>query len=659
MATRRTDETVRVGSDTKGAEKGFKKFSSLGKAVLLAMVAVVTAGLVKMGGELIAMFRTQEQAELRLRRALVASGQYTADYEAELHEIAGRIQLLTKVGDEATLAILQQLVTVGRVSRDQIEDATLAIIGFAEQSEKAPDRIAKTWSKLLAQLADESKSSLGGLEVYFSNAQIAMLKALKTSEGGMAAQAKAIGILRRKFGEFAFAVEGSTDVYTQLSNSWGDLKEEVGRVIHLLVGPLAEWIQGWLPLWVDGLKRVYVEMATLGVGWDVLIARAKSFFSGDDSGIDAAVSRLRAAREKVMAEMVAGGASTASGAIDTSGTSDGPGRDTSADEARAAEQTRLAKQRLALARATLNGMSDAELKFQKTQSRIANERAKALALTDKKITKAHGEALLEALALEERIASDKLLAANRAAFQAMQAEFSPELLERRREAAILFHEAERELGLELDELDREYLILKLETEAELRRQYRQQELDELIAARTERIHYEHSSDEDELEDEKTTKEKKIQQIKEYLDTAAQLQQSGNTKLAKIGRAAARARLLVDLATKPYEAYAKTSALYGFPHGHLMGQIHAALVVAQLGLGLAAVGGGGGGGGGGRGGGGAPSSGVPPPSQMDEDGDDPASTPQVIMLQVDLDGQTLAEVITPYVQSGVAHYTEIE
>ena len=601
MATRRKDEVVRIGSDTKDAEKGLKRFGGLAKAVLAALVAVAGAALVRLGAAMVGVFRVQEQAEAKLRRSLVSSGQYTAEYERRLLDLSSHIQEISIVGDEAAQGVIQHLVQVGQVAQTQIEAATLATIGMARQQGRSLERTSRTVASSLADIADENKASLGELERFFTSTEREKLKALKKTEGGAAAQAEAIRILDERYREHAKAIDGSTDVYVQLANAWGDVNEEFGRFIHMFTGPIAALVLPWVNSLKVGLSEVYAEVNVLSAHWDVFLAQTKHLFGGGDAaGLDAALKKLEEARQRVRVEMVAGGASTAGAAIDTSGTPDGAEKDQSAEVARAAEQTRQAKQRVDLARATLLGMSDAELEFKKTQIKIANERAAALKLTDKEITRAHGEALLEALALEERIAGDKLRAANLAAFAAMQAEFGPDALERRKEAAIFAREAERELGRALDQGDLEYLREHLETEATIRRQYRDEELAEILRAREEQIAYEEEFGETAARIREWTHSDGIQSAREFMDGLASVQQTGNKKLDRLIRASTRAKLLLDAATKPFEAYAATSSKYPWPLGPTLGALHAAAVAAKIGVALRAVGGGGGGAAGRRG-----------------------------------------------------------
>ena len=66
MVGKRTDENVKIGAETKAAERGFKKLTNSGKAMVAAIgvAAVAAAGAAAKGA--VGLFREQERAEIRL-----------------------------------------------------------------------------------------------------------------------------------------------------------------------------------------------------------------------------------------------------------------------------------------------------------------------------------------------------------------------------------------------------------------------------------------------------------------------------------------------------------------------------------------------------------------------------------------------------------------
>ena len=138
-------------------------------------------------------------------------------------------------------------------------------------------RVNRTWAQSLADIANESKTSLGEMEQLFSSSEQAMIRNLKKTEGGVRAQAAAIEILSQRFGDHARAVEGSTDIYSQLGNMVGDFGEEVGALLHTFTGPIAEAALGWFKTLVGWVHNVRVSFQTLGPQWAVFAAGFGTF----------------------------------------------------------------------------------------------------------------------------------------------------------------------------------------------------------------------------------------------------------------------------------------------------------------------------------------------------------------------------------------------
>ena len=117
-------------------------------------------------------------------------------------------------------------------------------------------------------------------------------------------------------------------------------------------------------------------------------------------------------------------------------------------------------------------------------------------------------------------------------------------------------------------------------------------------------------------------------------------QAGGKKMSGIAKAAAIAQLAIDLATKPFEAYAKTSAAFPFPLGPALGAVcMPGWSRRRLGLGMANVGGSGGGSS--FSAGGVTSGNVVSP--LDEELQR-EQEPRVIELTVNLDGQPIAQKV---------------
>ena len=171
MVGKRTDENVKIGAETKAAERGFKKLTNSGKAMVAVIAAAAVAGASAAAKGAVGLFREQERAEIRLRRALVASGQYTAEYEKKLHDISNSIQATTTTGDEAAQSMIANFIAIGNVAPASIDAITRAAMGYAELTQKSVLRVNRTWAQSLADIANESKNSLGEMEQLFESSE--------------------------------------------------------------------------------------------------------------------------------------------------------------------------------------------------------------------------------------------------------------------------------------------------------------------------------------------------------------------------------------------------------------------------------------------------------------------------------------------------------
>ena len=658
---KRTDENVKIGAETAAAERGFKRLTKSGKAMVAALAAAAAAAGGAATKAAIGLFRVQEQAEIRLRRTLVASGQYSAEYEKRLHDLSNSIQATTTTGDEAAMHMMANFISIGKVAPDSIDAITRATIGYAELTGKAVNRVHRTWAQSLADIANESKTSLGEMEQLFTGAEQAMLRTLKETEGGLAAQAAAIEMLNKQFALHAVSVKGSTDVYLQLKNRVGDFGEEVGRVLHKFVGPRAQAVLEWFDKLIAVTVTAGVAFEVLGKRWGVVKARmslslselstkilkvfrieglAAGALDGAAKRYNEAVAELSGALKEIEAGRVAGGASTEGPAR-----SEGTGPSTAAEDETLARQVKLAQNSANILKATLQGMEGYHVDYLREARRLDLEYADAVKLMAGKRTKALGEAKLEEIKAARSLNQKKYceeLIASQEAFETEIGE-SDFRAERLRDNAQLIRDMQREQQRKFDAEDLEYLSDVLRTEEEVKRAARDRELQASIDQHTQMLEDEKKYGKTIAEIKRTLGSAQVVAAAGLMGTLAGIAEAGGKKMKGIARAAALGQLLIDLQTKPFDAYAKTSAAFPFPLGHTLGMLHAGLVVAQLGIGMANVGGGGRGGG--HGGGHASavslSDGNMVSSLHERQRD---REPQVINLTVELDGRTLAQVV---------------
>lgn len=220
MAGSKPRVDVPVGVDERAAVQGLKNLvtrfrdASTGINQSLELInkgwGVVTGavnGVIGAVKEYIQLADIQRAAEIRLATAMKQRGDFTSEAFEELKAYASELQGLTVIGDEATLGMMSQLRVLG-VNTSQMKEAARATIGLAEVTgslESATVLVAKAYGgkvEALKKVGIEAKNTKDAI------AQATGLFAL--------AEARASTFMGR---------------ITQLTNAWGDLKENIGFIV--------------------------------------------------------------------------------------------------------------------------------------------------------------------------------------------------------------------------------------------------------------------------------------------------------------------------------------------------------------------------------------------------------------------------------------------
>jgi len=210
--------TIKVGADTRQAEKSLSSLGTSLKALgALAAGFFAAKGVINTLKTVTQAASIQEDAVNSLDTSLKLSGQFTEQASKDFQEFASSIQKVTTVGDEAILQNAALIQSMGQLSNEALKDATAAAVDLSA----AIGVDLTTASLLLGKAAAGNISSLsrygivikktGDTSKDFAN----VLEKLQTQFGGAAAA---------KVNTYSGAVQ-------QLSNTWGDLLEELGFFI--------------------------------------------------------------------------------------------------------------------------------------------------------------------------------------------------------------------------------------------------------------------------------------------------------------------------------------------------------------------------------------------------------------------------------------------
>ena len=254
------------------------KMERAGKAMrnVGAAASVGSVGIGALFRDVVGLYDTQARAEAKVEQAIRATGGaagFTAD---ELKKQASALQGVTRFGDESILnEVTAQLLTFKEISGDTFLSAQVAALDLATTLDGGLQGAAIMLGKALNDPA-AGISALSRAGVTFTKDQKEVIKSL--TETGNVAEAQRLileEIASAYGGQAEAAREAGAGIVDAWSNTWGDLKEEVGKVILEFLPPVVDAMQG-LATAFSGLspetKRFAVVMGLVGVALPPVMA---------------------------------------------------------------------------------------------------------------------------------------------------------------------------------------------------------------------------------------------------------------------------------------------------------------------------------------------------------------------------------------------------
>ena len=263
---------VKLAADTSDFEKGMKKARKLfkntakslkrtGKTLTMSMTAPLTA----FAAASIKAFDTQQKAIAQVEQGLKTTGGLVGRTSKELQKMASDLQAKTLFGDEVILKdATAQLLTFTNITGDQFDRTQVAALDLATRLDgdlkSASIQLGKALNDPVANLSALSRSG-----IQFSNDQKAVIKSLADSGRLAEAQTIILDELEKQYGGSAeAAAKAGAGGLKQLSNSFGDLMEQIGAMLIPVLNSLIEGIQSMIDWWNQldsGLKIAIVTFA--------------------------------------------------------------------------------------------------------------------------------------------------------------------------------------------------------------------------------------------------------------------------------------------------------------------------------------------------------------------------------------------------------------
>lgn len=215
----------------------------------------------------LSLFDIQERAQAKVTQAVESTGQAAGFTAPQLFDMASGLQEITRFGDEAILdGVTAQLLTFTNIAGTEFERAQTAALDMAtvlnQDLQSASIMLGKALNDPVKGLSAMSRAG-----ITFSEDQTRVIKSL--AETGRVAEAQGLildELARQYGGQAEAAAQVGLGLRDQMSNAFGDLREEVGGIIAEVLPPVIDFtrtvVDGFTAL-PDPIKRATV--AVVGV----------------------------------------------------------------------------------------------------------------------------------------------------------------------------------------------------------------------------------------------------------------------------------------------------------------------------------------------------------------------------------------------------------
>jgi hypothetical protein len=215
-----------VGNYGKAVERAGSIMRGFGATLLASFSIQAVSSFVKGSIE---AFRVQEKAVAKVTQAVKSTGGAAGKTSEELQKMASALQKNTLFGDEEILnKVTAQLLTFTNIAGPQFDRTQQAALDLATVLDGDLQSASIQLGKALNDPA-KNLSALSRSGIQFSKEQIATIKSLQETNQLAEAQNIILAELERQYGGQAKAAAEVDGGITQLSNAFGDFKEQVGK----------------------------------------------------------------------------------------------------------------------------------------------------------------------------------------------------------------------------------------------------------------------------------------------------------------------------------------------------------------------------------------------------------------------------------------------
>lgn len=218
-----TDKQVsKLQTAAKGVGKALATTAKVAAVGFGALTAAVTTS--------IAVFREQEQAEIRTKKTIEATGGAAGLAAEEIFKMASELQNVTTYGDETIIAGQNMLLTFRNIGKDVFPRVTEAMLDMSTAMGTDLQSSAIQLGKALNDPVT-GISALTRVGITFTDAQKESIKTMQEAGDTAGAQTVILKELENQFGGVSRAATEGTGAFIQTKNILGDIVEEIGRAV--------------------------------------------------------------------------------------------------------------------------------------------------------------------------------------------------------------------------------------------------------------------------------------------------------------------------------------------------------------------------------------------------------------------------------------------
>lgn len=197
-------------------------------------------------------FKQSVEVETRLNAVIKATGQEYKYSTKDIKQYASALQEMTRFGDDAIESAAQLLVATKKFDKEGLERTLALSADLAEAMGTDLTSATSTLSKALIE-PGEGLTRLKTIGISFTSAEEDMIKSLRDAGDELGAQQMIIEKVEASYKGVAESIGSvNTSTLDKIKNTWGDLKEGIGKAFADRLEGIFNWVYKTLK-WLERL----------------------------------------------------------------------------------------------------------------------------------------------------------------------------------------------------------------------------------------------------------------------------------------------------------------------------------------------------------------------------------------------------------------------